>query len=246
MAKVDHADRNEYKFTRFEHEITPTQAGILATAVDSESQLSRTRVVLAQQNETLVTLTLRQWLADLVNNKGIYQLGARTAGLYATPVNNLDLSCRAEPVVKKKGLINQLLASLAPEQTPILKKTAITGAQWRTNDIFYALRLPLEDTSNQEEALIACAVMKHENAMAWWSKLNTLASMQQFTEFGHLLLGMDSWGNGASPALGTERIVMPSSLSGLKLKSCTGYRVYPGVSAPNTPASALKPLTVHK
>lgn len=241
MSKIYDEKTRTYEFSRSSHEITPADAGILAAAVDSESQLSKSRIVQARQGETLTSLTLRQWLADLVHRQSIYQLGARTAGLYATPVSNLDLTCRMEPVVQKKGFFKLLLGS-TPE--PIAKKTAITGAKWKTKDVFYALRLPLENSSSHEEALIACAVMEHESALAWWSALNTLASIQQFTEFAHLLLGMDSWGSGAGPALGTEGIILPSALSGLKLKNCTGYRIYPGFTTPNQPASTLKPLNV--
>ena len=237
---------HEFARTNRKHETFPSAQMIVATAADFQTSLIEGSVR-PRENETPAETVMRQWLATLLNKNAMHFLTPQRVGLFATPIQNLDQSCTAK-TIRIEGGLNRLVAAAfgTPLESKVPRKSQIPTAGWATDDVFFALRLPIVD-DNPQEALMVAGVMQNMKAMEWWKLLNfETASVQQFTEFMHLLLNLGSWGGKPAPATSTDSITLPTKFSGVQLQKCNAYQVYAGITKTGYPPSSPKGLIFRK
>lgn len=194
-------------------ETTPRSEGIYVSTAALTAQIENG--ARAAGGETPAQLTLKTWLAELVQNNYLPYLGANTVGALALRVDQIDKTAsyvRAQPT---------FLQTLLGEPGDAKRgTTSVIGGQWQTNDVLIALRLPLAETSaSNRVGLVQAGIFRQEKGDQWWQMLKAGPHTQNLATLINLLFGLDSFGIGSNKEnlRDTASIQLPGGFPNLRL-----------------------------
>ena len=203
-------------------ETSPRAEGIYVSTAALTAQIENG--ARAVGGETTAQLTLKTWLAELVQNNYLPYLGADTIGALAFRAGAVDKTAHYVFTKSKWDEIWGLPGKRADG------KTSVVGGNWTNNDMLIALRLPLTDTSrNNPVGLVQAGIFNLEKGLQWYEMLRRGPHTQNLTTLVNLLFGLSSFGIDGNKAnlSDTAKLQLPGGFPGQHLAHADHLQILP-------------------